>query len=297
MPFATRTGSFPIYFRRGGSEWQKDLDAVIAFAIANGFAGIDVGALPIADLKRIQTAGLRIGTIDLPQKWTELASADAGKRADAADAHAAYITAAVAATGVRNYFCVVIPEEHAAKRAENFARAVDGYGRLCRAIAPSGGRLVIEGWPGGGPHYSSLACSPADYRAFFTEVASPAAAINFDASHLVRMGIDPLRFLNEFASRIHHVHAKDTELLDDELYEHGNLQPATFAKGHGFGGHHWRYAIPGHGCIRWGRLFSALKAAGFAGAVSVELEDEDFNGSTDGEQRGLLASRDFLVAV
>ena len=35
--------------------------------------------------------------------------------------------------------------------------------------------------------------------------------------------------------------------MEDQLYEFGNLQPATLAKPHAWGGHHWRYTIPGHG--------------------------------------------------
>ena len=36
---------------------------------------------------------------------------------------------------------------------------------------------------------------------------------NFDPSHLIRMGIDPLRFLEEFIDSVYHVHGKDTEIL------------------------------------------------------------------------------------
>jgi hypothetical protein len=33
---------------------------------------------------------------------------------------------------------------------------------------------------------------------------------------------------------------------------------------------------------------------GYRGCVSVELEDEDFNGSEEGEMRGFVAARDYL---
>jgi len=126
-------------------------------------------------------------------------------------------------------------------------------------------------------------------------VESPAIGINFDPSHLIRLGIDPLRFVREFAPRIVHVHAKDTVLDPEGLYQHGNLQPATVGTPNKWGGHHWRYTIPGHGVAPWPELFAALHDAGYRGGVSVELEDENFNGSAEGEQRGLIASRDFLT--
>ena len=43
-----------------------------------------------------------------------------------------------------------------------------------------------------------------------------------------------------------------------------------------------------------GRVFEILRAAGYGGAVSVELEDERFNGTEAGERDGLLRSLQFL---
>jgi sugar phosphate isomerase/epimerase len=288
----TRTGSFPIGFRRGWSAWQKDLPNLIAWAGSEGFRSIDTGPLPQGDLRAIRAAGLDIGTVDLACKTSDLVHPDAGLRKAAAEQALDHARMA-AAEGVRTLFCVVPPAEPARPRRENFAFAVDGFGQLCQGLLATGQHLAIEGWPGGAPHYPILACTPADYRALLGELPS-SAGINFDPSHLVRMGIDCERFAAEFLPRIHHVHAKDTELLPEGLYEHGNLQSATFAKAHGFGGHHWRYCIPGHGAVPWSRLFARLHAGGFRGTVSIELEDENFNTDTDGEQRGLRAARDFL---
>jgi sugar phosphate isomerase/epimerase len=41
-------------------------------------------------------------------------------------------------------------------------------------------------------------------------------------------------------------------------------------------------------------MLGQLKAAGYDGLVSIELEDDDFNGTEDGEKRGLIAGRSFL---
>ena len=293
---STRTGNFPIGFRRGHSEWQQDLSAVIHFAKSHGFAGLDVDALPPHEIKQVLDAGLAIGSVDLPQSWTDLISPDADTRRQAADRAADYVRE-VSALGVRNFFTVLIPQEHDRPRSENLDMAVDGYGRLCEAIGDTDARIAIEGWPGRPPHFSTLGCTPADCRLIFERIESPVMGINFDPSHLIRMGIDPVRFADEFAPRIHHVHAKDTELLDDALYEHGNLQSATLAKPQGYGGHHWRYTIPGQGVTRWSKLLSILASAGYEGLVSIELEDEHFNGTTQGEQQGLLASKNFLLSA
>ncbi|MFW6059399.1 MAG: sugar phosphate isomerase/epimerase family protein [Phycisphaeraceae bacterium] len=292
----TRTGELPIGFRRGGSDWQTDFDTLLRFAQEAEFEVLDLPALPIDDLKRVLDAGLKIGTVDLPPPWADLAAEDPTQRSNAADRCAAYIKEA-GALGLNRFFAVVLPEDPAQPREVNMDRAVHGYSQLCAALADTDARLLLEGWPGGPPHFGSLACTPADFRLFHERVGSERIGVNYDPSHLVRMGIDPIRFAHEFADRIHHVHAKDTELLDEALYEHGNLQPATQAAQHGFGAHHWRYTIPGHGCVRWSRILSVLVDAGYKGAVCIELEDENFNGTPDGERRGLTASRDFLVHV
>jgi sugar phosphate isomerase/epimerase len=75
------------------------------------------------------------------------------------------------------------------------------------------------------------------------------------------------------------------------------MQPATFAKPHAFGGQHWRYAIPGRGDVPWAPVLSALHDVGYHGLLCIELEDEEYNGTTAGEQRALIASRDFLARV
>jgi sugar phosphate isomerase/epimerase len=290
----TSTGSFPIGFRQGWSQWQKNLEAVIAFAKANGFEAIDVGDIPADQVKLVQSAGLGVGSVDLKRPWQAIASADSGKRKDAVAAAAEHIKS-VAKLGVRNFFTVVFPEEDARDRKETFKFAVEGYASLAQSISGAGARIVIEGYPGSYPYYPAFCATPESLRAFFRETKSDALAINFDPSHLIRMGIDPRQFLADFGKRVGHVHAKDTEILPEKLYEFGNLQPATLADVIPFGGHCWRYCIPGRGSAPWSEMLAALKSAGYAGAVSIELEDRDFNGSEDGEKRGLIGSRDFLA--
>jgi sugar phosphate isomerase/epimerase len=291
----TRTGSFPIGFRRGWSDWQKNLTEVIAFAKSNGFETIDVEDLSAEQIRPILDAGLRIGSVDVKRPWSALASADAGKRKAAVAAAAERIRSA-AALGVRNFFAVVFPEEDARPVRESFGFIVDGYAALAAAIRGSGAKIVMEGYPGSYPWYPAHCCTPASLREFFKETADPALAINFDPSHLIRMGIDPVRFLGEFAGRVGHVHGKDTEIFPERVYEFGTLQQSALADPFPFGGHFWRYAIPGKGIAPWTKMLGMLKEAGYDGAVSIELEDKDFNGTEAGEKRGLIAARDYLMA-
>ena len=284
----TRTGGFTIGFRRMGSEWQKDLPALIAWAKANDFGAIDLARDGDAAGKAVVAAGLRIGSVDIAD-WQPMLSPDKAKRKDSVAKNAAYI-ASCAALGVVNHFVVMLPEKPELPRAENFGYMVDSYGELAPVFEKHGARLVIEGWPGNG----ALCCTPEGYRAFFKQVPSKAMGINYDPSHLIRMGIDPLRFLREFAGRVYHVHGKDTDLTAEGLYDLGNQQPPTFAKTPRFGGPYWRYTIPGHGIMSWVDGLRILKDSGYSGCVSVELEDASFNGTPDGERMGLIYGNRFL---
>lgn len=286
----TRTGGFPIGFRRGWSDWQKNLEGALAWAKENSLSVIDLGSDADVLAPQVTAAGLKVGSADLPA-WSGLITADTSKRAEALEKQAAYIEAC-AAHGINNYFLVMLPDDKEKSRAENFALMVEGLNGLTPHLEKHGGRLVIEGWPGPG----ALCCTPEGYRGVIEQVESDTVGINFDPSHLLRMGIDPIRFVEEFASRVYHVHGKDTQIITEGLYEYGTEQPATFAKGHGFGAYHWRYTIPGHGVTRWTRAFEILKDAGYQGAVSIELEDENFNTDEAGEKQGILAGANYLAS-
>lgn len=284
----TRTGGFPIGFRRGRSEWQRDLEALIAWTQENDLSVMDLGSDAEQDVQTVIDAGLRIGSIDLAAV-RPMISADKGKRAEAIAQNADYVRACTA-RGPQNFFLVMLPEDPELPRAENFGYMVESFSELAPVLESCQARLVIEGWPGPG----ALCCTPEGYRALLDKIPSRAIGINYDPSHLIRQGIDPLRFLREFGDRVGHVHGKDTELLAENLYEYGNEQPPTFAQRIRFGSLHWRYTIPGQGCVRWTETLRTLEAKGYQGCVSIELEDANFNGTTEGEQFGILQGARFL---
>ena len=107
-------------------------------------------------------------------------------------------------------------------------------------------------WPGG----KNLAVSPTVWRQVFAEIPSPNLGLNLDPSHLVWLHIDYVRCVREFGPRIVHVHAKDTRIDADQLYEVGVL---------GLGWHTPK--LPGLGDVRWGPFFSALTDVGYQGRL------------------------------
>ena len=176
------------------------------------------------------------------------------------------------------------------------ARSVEDNWPVFRAVWPDlvryaetkGVRIGLENcpmlftgdeWPGG----NNLAVSPAVWRAIFKEVPSNHLGLNLDPSHLVWLHIDEARCVREFGPRLVHVHAKDTRIDHDRLYEQGVL---------GLGWHTPK--IPGLGDVRWGPFFSALTDAGYKGPVCIEVEDRAFEGSLEERKRSLRQSKRFL---
>ena len=290
----TRTGGFRIGFRRGWSDWQKDLTALAAWAKDAGFEAIDLGQARAEDIGQVRDAGMQVVSVDMID-WSALLSPDAGKRRAAVASNAAYFKD-MAALGVRVFFTVAIPEDPSRPSKDNFGLAVASYGDLAPLAESLGAVIALEGWPGG-PPFANLCCNPETCRAMFREVPSRGLGINYDPSHLIRMGIDHTRFAAEFADRIAHAHAKDTEIITDNVYEIGLYQRSIFQKPYFCGDFAWRYTIPGHGVTRWSHILSILERAGFTGLVSVELEDADYNGTEPGERAGLTAALRYLQTV
>jgi sugar phosphate isomerase/epimerase len=281
----TRTGNFPIGFIAGGL--GRGAEGVIEWAKENDLEVID--GIPPKQVKDAQGVGLRIGTLGLPG-GRGIISADAAKRNDAVAACEEYIRAN-ASLGQLNYMVVMIPENPGLPRSENFGYMVEGYGKLIPALEESNARISMEGWPAPG----ALCCTPETLRATFKELPSKSMGINFDPSHLLRMRINPLRFLREFGKRVVHMHGKDTQLLTENFYEYGIEQPPAFAKPVRFGSMHWRYTIPGHGIVKWIEVFQLLQSAGYSGCVSIELEDANYTNTPEERKLGILQGARFLA--
>lgn len=285
----TATGNFPLGWRRRNFQWEQDLDSMIAWAKDNDLEVIDLGRDADTTTKPVVDAGLRVGTADLTV-WEEMISPDASKRNDAVAKNAEYIKACAEA-GANVFFMCMLPEDKTLSRAENFGYMVESYSALKPAFEENDAYLVIEGWPGPG----SLVCTPETYRAFIEQVDSPNMGVNYDPSHLVRMGIDPIRFLREFVGHVFHVHGKDTMIIEENLYQYGNLQESAFGTPYKYGGMNWRYTIPGHGVSDWKLILNILKDSGYDGCVSIELEDHFYDDTEDDQKQGVLQGVKFLA--
>ncbi|WP_274651423.1 sugar phosphate isomerase/epimerase family protein [Paenibacillus humicola] len=258
-------------------------------------AGLDVLDVPRLNpevKEACAKAGIGIGSVDAAGVG-RLLSRDERRRAEAAASIKEQMTAMSQQGGSVMFMCLV-PEDPALPRKEGFAIWKESFPDVVRHAESCGVYIAIEGWPGPAPHYPTLGCTPEMWRAMFEAVPSKHFGLNYDPSHLVRLGIDYMRALDEFGERVNHCHGKDTSVMEEELYAVGVL-PATFGEKYAFSEGSWRYTVPGRGDVDWGKVSAGLSRLGYDGAVSIELEDHDYWGSLEAERQGIIAAAEHLA--
>lgn len=270
----------------------EGIAATAIWAKEAGLDILDVHQLTSEVKAACEEAGIGIGSVDA-QQTAKLLSRDDAVRRDAAEAVKRQMTD-MAKLGASVMFMCLVPEDLTLPRKEGFAIWKDTFPELVRHAEVQGVYMAIEGWPGPAPYYPTLGCTPEMWRAMFEAIPSKHFGLNYDPSHLVRLGIDYLRALSEFGDRVVHCHGKDTEILRDELYECGVLQ-ATFGEKYKFSEGSWRYTIPGEGEVEWSKVAVRLDRIGYKGAVSIELEDHRYWGSIEAERQGIVKAAGHLA--
>jgi sugar phosphate isomerase/epimerase len=95
---------------------------------------------------------------------------------------------------------------------------------------------------------------------------------NFDPSHLMWMGADPIAAIRALGPAIHHVHAKDTAIDPVNAARDGVLETIPNDR---IAARSWNYVTLGYGRDEawWNRFCMALAAAGYDDVLSIEHED------------------------
>lgn len=91
---------------------------------------------------------------------------------------------------------------------------------------------------------------------------------NFDPSHLLWQGVDPVEFIRAFPDKIYHVHMKDASVT---LNGRTGILASHLAWGDPRRG--WDFRSVGRGGVRFEEIIRALNAIGYDGPLSVEWED------------------------
>jgi len=116
---------------------------------------------------------------------------------------------------------------------------------------------------------------------------------NFDPSHLIWQGIDPVEAIKVLGDAIFHFHAKDTALDERNIKVNGVLDTKRYDRvlerawvfrtvGYGNGEHYWR------------RIISTLRLIGYDYAISIEHED-GLMSNTEGLNKAINLLKNIII--
>jgi sugar phosphate isomerase/epimerase len=149
----------------------------------------------------------------------------------------------------------------------------------------------MEGWsPDGYP--ANLAYSPELWEWMF----DLGLRLNYDPSHLVWLGIDPVTALKPVVDKVVHVQAKDVE-LDEAARNQVGVFGKTVHRKDGWDVGWWRYRVPGLGTVDWRRVIDTLYERGYDGTISVEHEDPVWGGTPERIRQGLQIAERTLAPL
>ena len=146
-------------------------------------------------------------------------------------------------------------------------RAIPYWTEQAGAARAAGVRVALE------PHPGFLVYNP-ETALRLRDAAGPEIGVNFDPSHFVWQGIDPLLAIRELgnAGAIFHVHAKDVYVDPYNTARNGVLDTKHYGR---FGERSWSFRSVGYGQGEkfWRDFVSALRIVGYDGVLSIEHED------------------------
>jgi sugar phosphate isomerase/epimerase len=144
-------------------------------------------------------------------------------------------------------------------------RLIPFWTEIAAGADKAGIRLCVEN------HGRQCVYNPDSYFRL-REAVGPSVGMNFDPSHLIWMGGDPVAAIRALgAENIYHVHGKDTR-VESEARVNGTLDTRHVVP---VPGRTWNFVPLGHGLSRrgWLEIVGALRDVGYDDVISIENED------------------------
>ena len=160
---------------------------------------------------------------------------------------------------------VILPEDDAALDYQ-WNGCLIPYWRKAAALAKDCGiRVAIENLG------HTMIHNPANMLRL-RESVDPVVGMNFDPSHHIWMGGDPMAALRLLGDAVHFLHAKDVRV--ERMLGEANGLIDTFRMDE-IAERSWNYVALGHGhdVQYWKEFFAVARLVGYDGPVSLEMED------------------------
>ncbi len=160
-----------------------------------------------------------------------------------------------------------------------FQQFADQWNPILDVFDECGVRFALE------VHPTEIAFDiPTAQRALEAIGRREAFGFNFDPSHLIWQGIDPVEFIRAFPDRIYHCHIKDAIVtlngVSGILGSHLNFGDPRRG---------WDFRSPGRGGVNFEEIIRALNVINYQGPLSVEWEDSGME-----REHGATEAADFV---
>jgi sugar phosphate isomerase/epimerase len=292
---------------------DQDLRSLAAWSARAGFAALEVAAWPVGESREGTASHLDVQnfgpaqaasvkelfaehelTLSAVSYYENNLHPDQDLRAR----HHQHLRACIKAAALLEVSCVgtFIGRDPSRTATENLELAQHELRPLVEFAGENKVRLVVENCPMPGWHSDgypgNLAYSPELWEWMF----SLGLYLNYDPSHLVWLGIDPVRVLRKHIDRVLHVQAKDTEVDTDSRNQYsvyGQVIQRTDPWDLGW----WRYRVPGLGAVDWRAIIDMLYQGDYDGVVAIEHEDPVWSGSEERVSQGLEVARRTLAPL
>ncbi len=288
---------------------ELSLNDVLAFASHEGFATIEVMCWPVGAAERKYAGVTHVDVIGLTQTKAEdirTLCDDQGVSLSALGYYPNVLDpdAKVAAAGVAHLKKVIkaapllglkdvtsfIGRDWSKSVDDNWPRFLKTWKPLIQFAEDNGVRISIENcpmlftadeWPGG----KNLMTTPSIWRRAFSDIDSSSFGLNYDPSHFILQGMDPISPLQEFKDKFFHLHAKDVQIDQKRLNEVGRFAYPL----------QWHQPrIPGYGDINWPAFMGELTRIGYNGPLCIEVEDDTFGKTLEGRMKAVKVARNVL---
>jgi len=285
---------------------HRALPDIIEWAGANGFAALELAAWPRA----ADAVDPSLDVVTFNQQKADALNALAQKHGvafscltycpntlardpaerDANIKHLYRIIDAANWLGVQN-ISTFIGRDETKTQKENFDAMVQAFAPLLDYAGARGVRVAIENCPMPDWQFEglpgNLAYAPLLWDEMFARLPHANFGLNLDPSHLVWLGVNYYDIVPQYASRIFHTHAKDTEIFADKRAYNSILNAGW--------GSWWQYRLPGKGEIDWKRWANVLRANGYDGVLSIEHEDPEYERTEELVKEGLTLGKKNLT--
>jgi inosose dehydratase len=245
---------------------QTPLETCLAEARLAGFEGVELGHKFPRDAAVLGPILARHG-LALVSGWygSRLLQRDVDAEMAAAERHVALLRALGCRVMVQ---AEVSGTVHGSREMALSRRPVldeAGWARLAGRLSEMGRRLAVRGLALAYHHHMGTVIQSEAEVDRLMAMTGPEVGLLLDTGHLTFAGGDPAAVARRHAGRVVHVHCKDVRAGVLEQVRDLSFLDAVLAG---------VFTVPGDGCVDYGAVLAPLAAAGYAGWLVVEAEQD-----------------------